>query len=81
MTYATRLALLLTTWKAFDVEFATRICEIVDRRRKRLEAIAVGRCDPGRYHAATGNLAMQVASLEQALVPTLAHLPVQRPTW
>jgi hypothetical protein len=39
MSYATQLALLLTTWEAFELEFATRIREITDRHRERLEEI------------------------------------------
>ena len=41
MSYATQLALLLTTWEAFELEFATRIREITDRHRERLEEITL----------------------------------------
>jgi hypothetical protein len=41
MSYASQLALLLTTWESFELEFATRIRKIVDRHRERLEAITL----------------------------------------
>jgi hypothetical protein len=78
MSYASRLVLLLTTWEAFELELGTRIREITDRHRERLEAITLQFLQQGVSPAAAFELetamAEELRELGREWVETLYNM-------